>query len=151
MGRYLKEDPIGMFQWGINLYGYCLNAPINFVDPKGLFGRPGYFRDPSEEYLRDLGEEMDRRVRRFESQTMTISKCTTHCLIVAVLGDSGYDGAITSTAWHKIGKLAIKQAKKECLETIVVKLGKKVIPVLGHASTAISVIKSAKCTVDCSN
>ena len=150
MGRYLREDPIGIFPGDINLYGYCLNAPINFVDPKGLFRRPGYFRNPSEEYLRDLGEEMDRRVRRFKSQTMKIGKCTVTCSITAVLGESGYDGAIATKTWRQIGDIALKKAKKECLESITVKIGKKAIPYLGQASTAISVIKGAYCTIECS-
>ena len=35
MGRWLTKDPI-LFNGGdTNLYGYVLNDPINFIDPKG--------------------------------------------------------------------------------------------------------------------
>lgn len=37
-GRFLNEDP-AIFDGGINLYGYVLNNPSNFVDPRGLAPR----------------------------------------------------------------------------------------------------------------
>jgi len=33
--RFISEDPIGL-DAGVNLYAYCNNNPINFVDPSGL-------------------------------------------------------------------------------------------------------------------
>ncbi len=33
-GRFLQQDPIGV-NGGLNLYGYTLNAPINYSDPTG--------------------------------------------------------------------------------------------------------------------
>ena len=34
-GRWLSNDPIGI-SGGLNLYAFCSNAPVNFVDPMGL-------------------------------------------------------------------------------------------------------------------
>ena len=34
-GRWLNRDPIG-FRGGLNIYAYCDNSPINYVDPFGL-------------------------------------------------------------------------------------------------------------------
>jgi len=35
-GRWISRDPIAE-NGGINLYGYCLNDPVNWVDPLGLW------------------------------------------------------------------------------------------------------------------
>jgi RHS repeat-associated protein len=37
LGRYINRDPIGE-AGGINLYGFCHNSPVGFVDPLGLSG-----------------------------------------------------------------------------------------------------------------
>jgi len=34
-GRWLSKDPIGI-EGGLNLYVFCDNNPVNFVDPEGL-------------------------------------------------------------------------------------------------------------------
>ncbi len=36
-GRWLSNDPIGI-SGGLNLYAFCSNDPVNFVDPMGLWG-----------------------------------------------------------------------------------------------------------------
>ncbi|MFZ2922373.1 MAG: RHS repeat-associated core domain-containing protein, partial [Desulfosalsimonadaceae bacterium] len=36
-GRWTAKDPIGFGGGDTDLYGYCLNDPMNWVDPWGLF------------------------------------------------------------------------------------------------------------------
>jgi RHS repeat-associated protein len=40
-GRWTAKDPILFAGGDINLYGYCLNDPVNLVDPEGQFGLAG--------------------------------------------------------------------------------------------------------------
>ena len=35
-GRFISKDPIGFAGGDVNLYGYVLNDPVNFIDPIGL-------------------------------------------------------------------------------------------------------------------
>jgi RHS repeat-associated protein len=35
-GRWTAKDPIGFAGGDVDLYGYCLNDPINWVDPHGF-------------------------------------------------------------------------------------------------------------------
>jgi RHS repeat-associated protein len=35
-GRWTAKDPIGFAGGDSDLYGYCVNDPVNFADPKGL-------------------------------------------------------------------------------------------------------------------
>jgi len=37
-GRWTAKDPILFAGGATDLYGYCLNDPINLIDPKGLWG-----------------------------------------------------------------------------------------------------------------
>ena len=36
-GRFLQQDPLKLGGGSVNLYGYVLNSPANFIDPSGLF------------------------------------------------------------------------------------------------------------------
>jgi RHS repeat-associated protein len=35
VGRFLAKDPIGFRGGQVDLYGYCLNDPLNLIDPEG--------------------------------------------------------------------------------------------------------------------
>ncbi len=37
LGRWTAKDPIGFAGGDTNLYGYCLNDPVNWIDPLGLY------------------------------------------------------------------------------------------------------------------
>ncbi|NDV24979.1 RHS repeat-associated core domain-containing protein, partial [Desulfovibrio sp. JC022] len=37
IGRFISPDPLGYAGGDVDVYGYCLDDPINFVDRKGLF------------------------------------------------------------------------------------------------------------------
>ena len=36
LGRFLQTDPIRLEAGDVNLYRYCANSPVNFIDPSGL-------------------------------------------------------------------------------------------------------------------
>ncbi|MFH1672345.1 MAG: RHS repeat-associated core domain-containing protein, partial [Pseudomonadota bacterium] len=42
VGRWTAKDPLLFAGGDVDLYGYCLNNPVNFVDPDGnmVFGSP---------------------------------------------------------------------------------------------------------------
>jgi RHS repeat-associated protein len=49
-GRWTAKDPIFFASGDIDLYGYCLNNPINLIDPWGLFFDPAFSSSPNQEY-----------------------------------------------------------------------------------------------------
>ncbi|NTW88969.1 MAG: RHS repeat-associated core domain-containing protein, partial [Desulfobulbaceae bacterium] len=56
-GRWTAKDPIGFNGGSLNLYGYCLEDPVNWVDPMGL--DVGWFDDPLDWPDEPLGDPLD--------------------------------------------------------------------------------------------
>jgi RHS repeat-associated protein len=42
IGRWTAKDPILFAGGDVNIYGYCLSDPVNWVDPSGQFGGAGF-------------------------------------------------------------------------------------------------------------
>ena len=38
-GFFIQPDPLGLRGGDVDVYGYCLDAPVNLVDPLGLKGK----------------------------------------------------------------------------------------------------------------
>lgn len=57
IGRWLTKDPLGMID-GVNLYVYCNNNPVNWIDPWGLCGEKEQ-RESFIEQLRDAIKDFD--------------------------------------------------------------------------------------------
>ncbi|WP_320172319.1 RHS repeat-associated core domain-containing protein [Maridesulfovibrio sp.] len=54
-GRFISPDPLGYAGGDVDLYGYCLDDPINFVDPFGLWGGFSASRGGVDGGLSDIG------------------------------------------------------------------------------------------------
>jgi uncharacterized protein RhaS with RHS repeats len=41
-GRFIARDPLGAAAGDPDVYGYCLDDPVNMVDPTGMFSLPSW-------------------------------------------------------------------------------------------------------------
>ena len=44
VGRWTAKDPIFFAGGNTDLFGYCLNDPVNTIDPLGLFSFKEFFK-----------------------------------------------------------------------------------------------------------
>ncbi len=158
-GRYLTPDPIGL-TGGINPFVYSLNNPINFIDPKGLFSNPLNIpinltlpggQQPIADEINNLTNAAKNLPQVVKSEIMTIGGCSISCLAKGMTGDAIYDGEVATTAWQLLGNEALKKANQQCLKTVTVKLGARILPVVGQISTTKTAFQTITCTVRCYN
>jgi RHS repeat-associated protein len=69
IGRFITPDPSGMVD-GPNLYLYCNNDPINFVDLWGLCGEKSWWDKSLTDAWRDIWKELTRPVTPEELDQM---------------------------------------------------------------------------------
>ncbi len=68
-GRWTAKDPIGFSGGDTDLYGYCVNDPVNFADPDGLSKRTGITQGSDEYYQRFKDTKGDqKKIRGIEQE-----------------------------------------------------------------------------------
>ncbi|MBD3284631.1 hypothetical protein GF395_04295 [Candidatus Uhrbacteria bacterium] len=63
VGRFVQRDPIGV-EGGLNVYVYCGNDPLGFIDPSGLTSWDGLLDAGVRDGARRAGLDPDVEVRR---------------------------------------------------------------------------------------
>jgi RHS repeat-associated protein len=86
-GRWTAKDPIGFAGGDTDLYGYCLNDSLNWVDPLGLewyrnqgdgydFGRPGSIVEPGDPISRFAEDNMAHMAETADIHDEIVSNLT---------------------------------------------------------------------------
>ena len=79
IGRWTAKDPIGFWSSDTDLYGYCANNPINFVDPSGLSALKKFFEGVKEGHqkihkdIRDAAAKMSPEMRTLVGATVVLA------------------------------------------------------------------------------
>jgi uncharacterized protein RhaS with RHS repeats len=60
-GRWTSKDPIGFEGGDTNLYGYVLQDPVNYKDPKGLSPECEVLADVAAEIRQELSDKISER------------------------------------------------------------------------------------------
>ncbi|WP_291330352.1 RHS repeat domain-containing protein [Desulfovibrio sp. UCD-KL4C] len=62
IGRFITPDPIGFAGGDVDVYGYCLDDPINFHDRTGLEGKSEAKKSPKNNAKRK--EETNKYIKK---------------------------------------------------------------------------------------
>jgi RHS repeat-associated protein len=151
VGRYITADPIGL-EGGINLFTYCLNNPINLIDPLGgIFeGFEDYLKERTMEQLAE-GHHVAAFIDVLGLSALCFSKCMAWPgLIIHEAVAVGTPGAATGlaksyyhftdkrvTAWGKFSKVLIPKLSKRLT---------RYIPLVGWG---IAAYEAYKCIKEC--
>jgi len=126
VGRFINKDPIG-YSGGMNLYGYCLNDPINLIDPLGgLFeGFEEYLKERTMKQLAE-GHHVAAFIDVLGLSALCYSKCMVWPgLIVHEVIEEGTPTAATGIAkifyhftdkrfvWGRFSKLLVPELSKK--------------------------------------
>lgn len=103
IGRFISPDPLGYGGGDVDVYGYCLDDPVNFIDPLGLMvhnGMHGAFggQDISERAHSTLGNNRDKSKNNKNNSSGVVSgKSVGHGGVHGVFGTGNITGRAHST------------------------------------------------------
>ncbi|MBT3037525.1 MAG: hypothetical protein KME37_01170 [Candidatus Thiodiazotropha sp. (ex Codakia orbicularis)] len=142
-GRWTDKDPIRFNSNQLNMYEYAINDPVNMIDSNGRDPYGGldgmYYGDP----MNWFGDQLEPYVDIARDYGNCIKECVTDAVVGEAYTTAAEKGA-SAAAKYCEGKVSSEVAKK-----ILELAGKKVIPVVGQASTAASAAQGVSCFYIC--